>query len=625
MDNLSEPTPGLATQAAPALRRAAEGRVVAAREQASLALLAVQRAGRSTLARVRRSRLLMWQYTSPAAEELLLTPPDLRAHDASFVVEVAAGSFGLAGVAANLRGRSPFAVEPPSQAWARELHGFGWLRHLEAAASREGRTIAQRLVGEWIRRSIRGGLSEDAWRAEVVARRIISWLSHSSLLLDGAEPKRYAAVMRSLTAQITYLATARRDAPDGYPRLIASIGLVHAALCIAGHDRQLAQAQTQLVAELQRQCPAGGGHLSRNAAVLVELLLDLLPLRRCLATRGKTPEPALLASIKEIAEMLRHLRLGDGALARFNGVGAAERDGLATVVGYDDGPAHAAVSVRAGYARLHCGSTIVLADAGPVPPLPLAGAACAGCLSFELSSGPELLIVNGGTPGPDEASRHATARGTSSHNTLCLGERSSARLVRDARLEREIGSAPLRHPDNVTSAVREADGAVEIEASHDGYVETLGLVHTRILNLDAAGRRLAGRERLGPAKGGVLRFSWDVPFAVHFHLHPRVEARVGASPEVADLWLESGELWQLTATASALSIEDSLFFADSGGTRTAFQVVLRAACYGAGELSWTLEHIARNEPAYTVALKRRGAGLVERLAEAGADLETTRD
>jgi uncharacterized heparinase superfamily protein len=601
----------------------AGGRIVAAREHVGLAVLAMRRASRGTLARMRRSRLLMWQYSSPAAEELLLTPPDLRAHDASFVDEIIAGGFGLAGTVAALNGRSPFAVTPPSPAWARELHGFGWLRHLEAAGSGEARAIAQNLVKEWVRRSGRGGLPDEAWAAEVVGRRIVSWLSHSSLLLDGTEPKRYAAVMRCLGAQITYLATAWRDAPDGYPRLVSLIGLVNAALCIAGHDRQLAQAQSLLVAELRRQCAADGGHMSRNAWTLVELLLDLLPLRRCFSARGKAPEAALLACIGQMTAMLRHMRLGDGTLARFNGVGAAERDALATVLGYDDGSTSKPASMRSGYVRLQRGSTVVLADAGPAPPLPLAGAACAGCLSFEVSCGSELLIANGGVPRQGQASRRNIARGTASHNTLCLGERSSARLVRDARLEREVGSAPLRHPDNVACTVREADGAAEFEASHDGYVESLGLVHTRSMTLADHGRLLAGCDRLAPAKG-VIRFTWDVPYALHFHLHPDVDARIGSSPEIADLWLDSGELWQLTAAAGAvLSIEDGIFFAGSGEARPAFQVVLRATCYGAAEACWTLRHIGRDEPVYTAALKRRGAGLVDRLAETRVGPETT--
>jgi uncharacterized heparinase superfamily protein len=173
--------------------------------------------------------------------------------------------------------------------------------------------------------------------------------------------------------------------------------------------------------------------------------------------------------------------------------------------------------------------------------------------------------------------------------------------------------------------VRTSDGAAELEASHDGYVETLGLVHTRALNLEADGLRLSGCDRLGPVKGHVLRFAWDVPYAVHFHLHPKVEARIGGSPEVAELWLESGQLWRLTAVGAALSIEDGSFFAAPGGTCPAPQVVLRGTCYGAAELSWTLEQIDRDGPAYAAALRRRGAGLVDRLAQTGAGFKAERD
>src|SRR5262252_8293678 len=132
MENLlpraSEPN----RQSSPPPPGATMGRGISAREQLGLAALALARARRSALARVRRSRLMLWRYRAPVTEELLLAPPDLRAHDPSFADEVAFGSFGLAGAVAALRGCSPFTIKPPSAAWARELHGFGWLRHLDS-------------------------------------------------------------------------------------------------------------------------------------------------------------------------------------------------------------------------------------------------------------------------------------------------------------------------------------------------------------------------------------------------------------------------------------------------------------------------------------------------------------
>src|SRR6516162_5915304 len=266
------------------LRRTLHGVVLAGltrREDVNLAVLALERARRGAVARLHRSRLLRWRHRAPAPQELLLAPPDLRAPDQGFVDELAAGSLGLAGAVAQLRGRSPFLIAPPSRAWLRELHSFSWLRHLDAVRSAGTERTARALVAEWIRCSGRRSLAH-AWQPDLVARRVLSWLSHAGLLFDGAKRRPYAGLMRSLAAQITYLTASWRDAPDGYPRLLALIALVQADLCIAANERRRARSREALLAELERQILPDGGHASRDASVLVELLLDLLPLRQCL-------------------------------------------------------------------------------------------------------------------------------------------------------------------------------------------------------------------------------------------------------------------------------------------------------------------------------------------------------
>ena len=92
-----------------------------------------------------------------------------------------------------------------------------------------------------------------------------------------------------------------------------------------------------------------------------------------------------------------------------------------------------------------------------------------------------------------------------------------------------------------------------------------------------------------------MRFAWDVPFAIHFHVAADGEARIGASPETAELLLGSGEHWRLTAAGAAASIEESRHFADAAGAEPR-QVVLRAQCHGETEVAWTLERIRPGRP-----------------------------
>jgi len=574
------------------LSRAA-GPLREARQRIGLALLTADGVRRGALARLRRSRLVRWRHRAPIAYELLLAPPDLRPVDPSFADEVASGSMGLAGLTATLGGASPFAVRPPSAAWARELNGFGWLRHFAGARTLENEALARRLLQQWL--AARRRHATEAWAPDVVGRRVISWLSHAALLLDGVGHRPHAAFLRSLEVHAGHLSASWRDAPEGYPRLLALIGWTEACLCIGGHERRLEAAEKHLIAELERQVLDDGGHISRNPGTLVALLLDLLPLRQCFGARDLTPDRRLGDAIDRMMAMLRRLRLGDGQLARFNGMGATERDALAMVLAYDrsrpaDSLADPPAASRSGYVRLQRGATVVVVDAGPAPALDLAGEACAGCLSFELSAGAELVLVNGGTPATAHERATAAARATASHNTLVLAGQSSARLVHNALLKRRIGAAPITLPGRVTCAVEETGDGVMLRASHDGYVARFGLTHARTLLLSADGGCLDGEDTLEGAKG-ELRLAHDVPVAVHFHLPPQVGARYGSVEGTAELILRSGERWLFSAAGGTLTIEAGTHFAEVLGPVQAQQVVLRTVCYGAARVRWRLERV----------------------------------
>jgi uncharacterized heparinase superfamily protein len=200
------------------------------------------------------------------------------------------------------------------------------------------------------------------------------------------------------------------------------------------------------------------------------------------------------------------------------------------------------------------------------------------------------LLVNGGTPACSDIKARAAARATANHNTLVLNEQSSSKLIRNVRLERQIGSPPISHPDHVSCDVSMDDHGDSLEAAHDGYLQRFGLIHHRTLKLDATGSKLEGRDKLSLAKDSAA-IGTDLPLAVHFHLHPDAQAHIGQSPQMVDLMLQTGEHWRLSAHGVAVSIEDSMHFAAVAGPRQAQQVVLRALCRATTELAWTLERL----------------------------------
>jgi uncharacterized heparinase superfamily protein len=554
-------------------------------ERLKIRSLSVERMRRRALTRTLSSPIFRWRYAGSGADQILIVPQELRAADPSFWSEVAHGHFGLASQIADLKGASPFRVEPPSLAWARELHGFGWLRHLSATEEEEAAAAARGLVLDWI--GVCRAPAGLAYEPAIIGRRLVSWIAQANMLLDGLDARSYSAIMTSIDQQIVTLKTTWRNAPDGIPRLVCLIALVLSDLAVSGHDRQLKEAQDALLEELNRQILDDGGHVSRSASVLADLILDLLPLGQCFHSRGLQPPKEINEVVKKALSFLRFMRLGDGMLARFNGVSTGSPATLATVLAYSGNDfVVRPVASASGYVRLERGETIIVADAGSPPPLEMAIEAQAGALSFEMTSRQYLIFANGGFPGPADHSWDAAARATASHNTLSLAGTSSSRLVRHAQLEEMIGGLPIRGPETVLSEYSEEDGHAMLKASHDGYLKRFGLIHTRHLSLAPNGDKLDGVDILRPPKG-QLRLKHDLPYAVHFHLHPDCRHELDGHT-TCRVKLPDGRIWVFEAGDTSLAIEESLFYVDSAGPRPGLQIVLRGTTFGETEIRWTM-------------------------------------
>src|SRR3954469_2421691 len=238
----------------------------------------MSRSARTVIARATGATVAVSRLWPGRADRLIIAPHDLRTADATRAAEIYAGRFVFAGKIVTCHGRSIFDLEPPSEDWEVALLGFGWLRHLRAADTALTRANARALVDDWITNQI--GRHPVSRRADVLARRVISLLSQAPLVLADSDGKFYRRYLRGLTREIRYLRYAMIDIPDGVARLQVLIALSYAALCLANQTKHIRSASRRLSEELQRQILPDGGHVSRNPGALVELLIDLLPLRQ---------------------------------------------------------------------------------------------------------------------------------------------------------------------------------------------------------------------------------------------------------------------------------------------------------------------------------------------------------
>src|SRR3979409_753169 len=533
------------------------------------------RFARNMVVRVSGGSVALTRLWPGRTDRLIIAPHDLRTADATRAAEIYAGRFVFAGKIVTCHGRSIFDLEPPSEDWEVNLLGFGWLRHLRAADTALTRANARSLVDDWISNPL--NKRPIGRRADVLARRVISLLSQAPLVLGDTDGKFYRRYLRGLTREIRFLRYAMLDLPDGVPRLQVLVALCYASLCLANQARHIPSGSRKLSDELQRHILPDGGHISRNPGALVELLSDLLPLRQTFAARNIAPPPALLNAIDRMMPMLRFFRHGDGTFALFNGMSNAPSDLVATLLAYDDTHGVPMSNMpHTGFQRLDAGAMTVIIDTGPPPPPNVSQDAHAGCLAFELSSGPSRIVINCGMPSTGRDNWRTFARSTAAHSTLTYHDTSSCQFIDLTAMKRLLqGSPVISGPATVESYREVVANGVLLTTSHDGYLARFGVMHRRVLMVAHDGARLDGEDTLSPAPGARMKGA-ETDYPVRFDLRPWLKASRLSDARGVMLVLPNRDVWTFETLDDKVELEDSVFLAGNDGPRSTAQVVVRS-------------------------------------------------
>lgn len=530
-------------------------------------------------------RLKISKLADRAPSGLVAAPTDLRAVDPYIAQELVHGRIALAGRILECGRGSPFSLEMPSAAFEERLHAFSWLRHVRASKSDEACTRARILVSDWIAlygRKIGG----TAWAPETTAQRLIAWLSHSPIILQNADAGFYRRFLKSLGVQVAYLSLIGKYAADGETRLKIRIALAVASISLPNRATRIARVGMKLDRELERQILPDGGHVSRNPRVMLELLLDLLPLRQSYINLGHDVPPGLVPAIDRMFPAIRFFRHQDGDLALFNGSTATLANELASVLRYDETsgrPSRALSDI--GYQRLSSDDTVVIVDTGMPQSMELSRGAHCGCLSFEFSSVRNRFIVNSGFPSYAAADFKRASRSTAAHSTVTIGDTSSSRLSR-SRLLGPIMVAGIGEVE----VKRETDqkGADVLIAAHDGYLKEFGYVHERELELNAAGTKIKGRDLLRLADKESRKSSMPLEAVSRFHIHPSIEL-FDEDEETVLMRAGDGTSWTFSAPGQTVRIADDVFMADASGIRPSQQIEIVFAVHDATDIRWLIE------------------------------------
>jgi uncharacterized heparinase superfamily protein len=144
-------------------------------------------------------------------------------------------------------------------------------------------------------------------------------------------------------------------------------------------------------------------------------------------------------------------------------------------------------------------------------------------------------------------------------------------------------------PDKIEVTREVRSDEIVLRASHDGYVESFGVVHQRTLVLATDGQRLDGEDVFTPTGADALAAGRD-QFAIRFHLHPAVKANRLTDSHGAMLMLPNKEVWTFSAYEDRIDLEESVYLAGNDGPRRTVQLVIYGRARKVPRVQWTFSH-----------------------------------
>jgi len=464
---------------------------------------------------------------------------------------------------------------------AEYLQGFSWLRDLAAAASREkGSRIAEAIVGRWL--LAHGTRVDSAWRPDLWGERILFWSAYAPYILSSNDAGYRSALLNTLARGARHLEANADKAPAGLKRVTAWAGAGAAALLVQGGVARIARAESGLGRALGSAQSDDGGLISRTPFEQVQLVDRLGLLRSAYFAAKHTPPESFETAAAAALSALHGVILGDGALSSWQGGNAGDAGRLTAIVEGCGMRARALRQPRGwGFHRLSALGTVAVIDAAPPPPPKAAPSGCASTLAFELSDGPQRLVVNCGGPAraptqmPDDLV--SALRTTAAHSTVTIADTNSTAILTDGSLGKGVTDVLIdRSEDNDSS---------RLEASHDGYLRSFGLLHRRVLVLGNDGKELRGTDEL--VAKARRRAKDGTPFAIRFHLEIGIEPTITADGMGAILRSPGAPPWNFRSRGAAIGVEESLMVDGRGTPHRTMQLVINGEAAASGaEVHW---------------------------------------
>ena len=423
----------------------------------------------------------------------------------------------------------------------KNLNSFFWLFSLDLRSSKKD---TQSIILKWIEKNYL--YNYKSWEVDIVAKRIIAWLSNSRLTYEDSDDNYKKKFNNIIKKQINHLINEIRASAWVDDKIIGCSAVILTGLSYQDKDDYLGIGLGLLKKLVKISLDSDGFPKSRNIRQLNFYLKYFVLIREWLKeSQSEIPE-FINENIYYLGQAYAFTTQNNKYNLLFNGNhenNNADLDNYLKRFGYNFKNQN---NELGGYAILNNKKICLVMDIGPTPIKKFSSNYQAGSLSFEIISNGRKLICNSGYFQDFKHQLNKISKSSATHSTLVLDDRSSCKFTNESKNLEDIRI--------IKKNVVFQKNYWKINAAHDGYLKQYGVIHDREIEFYPEQMKFIGHDKI-ISKNDIK----NLKFEIRFHLEPNVKVMKTLDGKSILIDLD-GEGWKFNSNHNIINIDNGLYF-----------------------------------------------------------------
>ena len=485
------------------------------------------------------------------------------------------GYFSFFGETLNY-GNSFWENNGASKIWKEKFHCFEWLKDLKATSTSKSALYAREILKKWIK--YHNCWSPLEWRSDVLGRRISCLLSNLSFYFSSADSQFQQLLIKSLCKQGHFLVKNNLQDIFGHKRIDGIKGLIALSSSLETFKKHRQNSLKLLIQEINDQVLDSGCHYLMSPSKHLEFLITLLDIKNYLATIKLKIPHEIDYTIKIMSHVIKLFRHPNGTLAKFNNSNHISKKIIDQVLVRANFKAKKkSQETYSGFHRISSNKLNFIMDCSS----PVIEDVYAGALSFELSIGKQLLVVNCGSPKIKNKVLKNALKSSAAHSTACIDNVNSSNILNNTNGKVRIA--------NVWSKLYQKNNSFWIDSAHSGYKHYFGVIHSRRIHIDSEKKIIRGQDSFSKTKSDYS----NIPkkYFIRFHLHPKLEVNVTRSQKKALIKLPDGSGWEFICSEPKVFVTESIYLGNKQKILKSNHILVKDFFLPERKIKWLFKQI----------------------------------